>query len=398
MNDRRFHTHSTRGTPGRAVGLAAAIALVAAGCGGSDQASDEPHQAEPGEALVSVAGYDYLNSEGDPTAAAVIDAYESWHLLPPPIEASEDFDSGAGPFWTGSEGGCSVEAVDGALRITNSDADLSCDSYVDLDAEADSIFVIAAITLPEQLQADEGPALTVSQWDEDGQDLVAEYEFGLDGESAYLFEATGPDDVRLLDSASLPAGLTGEVNIALWVMARGDSPGIVGFLGEELIVEADGATGTFDSVSLRAWSVGAPVTVEFEWATVRALAAGEEMPDLFSDRSEHSVDQEGTPVATIVVLEPSPYLDNYPEVEDEQALPAAILGDAAPDGMSVESAQAGGDSIVQGEMGDSTFWVWRHEQFWNVVTAQDAVAGKAFVEAYIAAEHAADPQAHAAGS
>ena len=55
--------------------------------------------------------------------------------------------------------------------------------------------------------------------------------------------------------------------------------------------------------------------------------------------------------------------------------------------MTVGTETVAGAAIVQGESDGTTFWVWMHEQDWFVVTAEDPAAGKAFVEAYLNAQH-----------
>lgn len=360
-----------------------ALALAVAACGESASDSDEPAAEQPGEELVAVAGYDYAESNGDATVAAVVDAYESYEFLPPPVAVSENFESGAGPFWQYSDDAGSVTVDGGALRVTNSDPEFSIDSYADLDAAADSVFVSTGFTITEPLQAEEGPALAISKWEAEEIDL--EYEFMVDGDTAYLFERTGPgpDDVRLLDSAAVTVLPANEVIMSMWVYSRGEASSILGWLGDEAVVSVDGASGSFDSVALRVWSTGTPRTVDFQWAGIGALSAGEALPELFADQSEYAVEQDGTQVATIAVLEPSEYFGNLPQFDTEQC--CSVLDDTAPPGMTVRPETVAGESVAQGESGGVTFWVWTLEDSWTVVTAEDPAAGKAFVEGYLTA-------------
>lgn len=390
----RRRGHTTAWTTATVFACTAALAMAA--CGEAGTAPEEPQGVAPGGGPVSVAGYDYADSQGDPTAAAVIGAYETWDVLPPPVAVNEDFESGAGPFWTYTEAAGSVSLADGALRITNSDPEWSFDSYADLDAAADSVLVSSAFTITEPLQAYEGPGLAVVRWSRDGQEVESQIEFTVDGGGAYLLESTGTgEDARLLDSATVPAGLTGEVDIGLWVFARGETTGAVGYLGGEAIVEKVGATGTFNTVVLRAYSTGTPRTVDFEWAEIRAQAAGQSLPDLFAEQSEHAVALDGAQVATIVVLKPSGYLRDLPQFDTQRC--CSVLQGAAPPGMTVTIETVAGEPVVTGDSDGTTFWVWTREDSWSVVTAADPAAGKAFVEAYIAAEHAEGSQVHAAG-
>jgi hypothetical protein len=359
-----------------------ALLLPLAACAEPD--SDEPAAEQPGEELVTAAGYDYADSQGDPTVAAVVGAYESYDALPPPVAVSEDFESGAGPFWQGADDTGSVTLTGGALRITNSDPDFAIESYAELDAEADSVFMATEFRITEPLQVEEGPALAVSRWEADELDI--EYEFMVDGGAAYLFESTGPDpeDVRLLDSAAVSVPPATDVSMAMWVYSRGESGGIAGLLGDQAVVFVDGASGSFDSVALRVWSTGTPRTVDFQWAGTGALSQGEALPELFAGQSEYAVEQDGTQVATIAVLEPSDYLWGMPQFETDQC--CSVLEETAPPGMTVLPVSIAGESIAQGELDGTTFWIWTREDHWNVVTAQDQAEGREFVQAYINAE------------
>jgi predicted secreted protein len=182
---------------------------------------------------------------------------------PTTVVEREDFATGSGPFGTGSDGTSSVTVVDGLLRIVNSDPEWSAESYAELAEPVSSLAITTAVTITEPLRAEEGPALSVSR----GEELL--YEFQIDGSTAYLWELTGEDDYRLLDSATLPQPVTGTMQLGLEVVAEGDGR-IVGTIDGEPVVLDRGVTGTYDTASLIVWSDGQPRTVDFDWVELRA--------------------------------------------------------------------------------------------------------------------------------
>jgi hypothetical protein len=191
---------------------------------------------------------------------------------PSTVVEREDFATGAGPFATGSDGTSSVTVVNGVLRIVNSDPEWSAESYAELTDPVSSLAVTAAVTITEPLRADEGPALAVSR----GEELL--YEFQIDGDTAYLWELTGEDDYRLMDSATLPQPVTGTMQLGLKVVAEGDGP-VVGTIDGEPVVADRGATGTYDTALLIVWSDGQPRTVDFDWVEIRTVGADSSRPE-----------------------------------------------------------------------------------------------------------------------
>jgi hypothetical protein len=179
----------------------------------------------------------------------------------------EDFDTGAGPFFTGADASSSASVVDGALRLENSDPEWAAESYAELGTPVSSIAVTTEVTLTEPLRAEEGPALSIAR----GEELL--YQFWIDGEEATLWEWQGLEDYRLLDSAALLEPVNGQVVLGLEVVAAGSGARLIGTIDGEPVVEERQVSGAYDAVVLDVWSDGRPRTVDFEWVEIRSAGA-----------------------------------------------------------------------------------------------------------------------------
>lgn len=355
-----------------AVCFLAAVALAAGGCAGPP--SHDPGATAEGPAVV--AGYEFRAGAPDATLSAIITAYEQNASVRPPLEVSEDFENGAGPFETYQSGTSTVAAAEGALRITGQDEQLFTESFSKLDALCDRILVTAVVELSAPLGPGQGPVLAVNREQDGAYGLV------ISGDQVVLLEwESFDDDPRLLDSAQLPAPVTGQATIALVFDGRGNETAVVGFVDGQALVGHDGVSGSFDWVSLGVSPAGSPLTVDFEEAEVYALAEGTDQV-VFDTRQEYMVEHEGSDIATMSVLLPAECLRDLPDFGDAKCVPGLLAG-AAPEGMQVGEEIIAGAPVTTGTQAGTSFWLWMQDGSLHVVTAPDAVAGRAFVEAFI---------------
>ena len=368
---------------------AGALALAFTGCGSDSGSQDDTqgagqdtaHEAEPREYLPMVPGYDYENTSDDPIVAQVVSSYEAIEWYPPPLEVAEDFGTGSGPFWTYEEGPHSAQAVEGVLRLQNSDPEFSTGSYAELDQVSDAVVFSTTLSTDRPLGTYEGPSLVIERAEASG------YEMAIEGSSAVLYENNGPDDWRQIDSQALPVPATGPLEMTLYASTVGEGTGVVGLINGTPVVFSDSCTGPFEAVVIHVYTEGQPLTADIDSAAVWARASGQPLPDLFAAVREHTVLQGDTAVATLAVLEPSDYLADFPLYSDPQQTPKALV-DFPPEGVEVSTDTIGGAEVVTGEYKGFTFWVWSADEAWSVISAQDATAGKAFAEAYFAQEQA----------
>lgn len=368
---------------------AGALALALAGCGSDSgsqdsaqsEPSDAPHQAEPREYLPTVPGYDYENAADDPVVAQVVGSYEALEWFPPPMAVLEDFDTGAGPFWTFEEGPHSVQAVDGVLRVQNTDPEWSTGSFAELVQMSDAVIVSATVTVDRSLGTYEGPSVVISRAG------AAGYEMAIEGSTVVLYENLSEEEYRKLDSQALPVPATEQMELTLYASTLGEGAGVAGLVNGIPVVFSDSCSGPFEGVVLMVYTEGQPLTADFDEAVVWARAEGQPLPNLFASVREHSVIAGGAKVATLAVLEPSDYLLEFPEYADPQHWPMSLV-EFPPDGVEVGTDTIGGTTVVTGQFKGQTFWVWSAGEAWSLITASDAAAGRAFAEAYFAQEQA----------
>jgi hypothetical protein len=358
---------------------AGALAASLAGCGGSTP--QQPSEPDP-MAPIAVSGYEFEEGQGDATAAAVVQAYDTSAWARPPEVISEDFSDGPGPFWTFEDELSSAKVVEGALRVTNSDPAYTNGSYAELEAPADRVVLTASAAVTRALQEGEGPTLYL--WLGDGMG----YLMSVDGTRAYLLQQANSDaDPVLLDSADLPGPLDTPVTLTLVFSARDPKTGLVGGVNGQPLLEHEGAEATVDTVGLSAASMGTEVAVDYDDVTVYALDEGASQ-EAFTGQREFVVTKDGTEVGALVILEPAECLRSLKDFADEKCVPG-LLPAAAPEGMTTESQTIAGASVVTGQQGTSTFWLWMSEGELHLVTAPDAASGGTFVEAYINASQPA---------
>lgn len=368
----RPHYRKPAGKRLPAILCCAAVVLATGGCAGG---GSEGGQAAP-EGPATITGYDFRAGAPDATLAAIIAAYEQEASVRPPEEFTEDFETGAGPFQTYDDEYGSVSAVEGTLRITGNDPSVSVDSYAELREPSDRIVVSALVALAAPLGNEEGPLISI---DREGDGA---YGLALQGDSVFLLEWEDfADEPTLLDSATLTAPATGQQDMTLVLDGRGSAPGVAGFVNGQPLVGREGPTGSYDSVSLGVMASDTPLTVDFEAVAVYALQEGADQ-DVFSGQADYIVEQDGADIATITTLEPAECLRELPDFSDDTCVPGLLAG-AAPEGMTVQSETIARAPVTSGTQADVSFWLWMYDGSLHVVTAQDAAAGRAFVEAFI---------------
>ena len=326
-----------------------------------------------------VPGYDYENTAEDPVLARVVSSYEAIEWYPPPVEIVEDFDTGAGPFWTYEDETSSVQAIDGVLRIKNNHPEWAAGTGAEFDRVSDAVMFTVTVKVDHPLGEAEGPSLAIVR------DLFSDYEFAVIGSTAYLVENLSEQDYRLLDSAAMPVPVTEPFEMSLYARCKGEEAGVAAFINGEPLLFSDSCTGTFEGATLWVYAQGPLITVDFDDLVVWAQAAGEPLPDLFATVKEHTVLVDGEPVATLAVLGPSDYLLEFPALSDPQSVPKMLV-EFPPAEVEVSTDTIGGVIVVTGEFKGHTFWVWTSGEAWSVISAQDAGAGRAFAEAYFAQE------------